>query len=396
MTLIVGLAAFSIDAARWQVTHHQAQVAADATALAAANCLASTKCTQTTTTGDAATKADAIANQNGFPNSAVSISFTSSTVTVSVSTAVSSTFATLFGISATTSARATASYNTNTSYSSTCAVTGSTSCLSLFAGNPLCPSSSPSYNVGLDLVTNDSGGGSSTMSNVFTNGYYYNDASSGSYSGSYVSCAQDFESKPNRSNFTTVPATLPYPEPWSKPSCTNTAASWTSFSGPGVYCVTSGPSGGCSSTGSNTSTGSTSGYIDVNMSSLPSGAYEFVGPCVVLNGSNSNVTNISGQPLVYGTSNITTMATSTALPTCTLNDGSNGTSTWLTGNGSSLEAPIYDQCGTFEETGNNGFIGFVEAWNIAIDKNNTITGDGPASASGGGVTITPGGDSLTS
>jgi hypothetical protein len=119
---------------------------------------------------------------------------------------------------------------------------------------------------------------------------------------------------------------------------------------------------------------------------------------VVLNGTSSTVTSFAGEPLVYGTSNTTTAATSTALPTCTAaaNNGSAGTSTWLTGNGSSLNAPIYDQCGTFEETGNSGFQGFVEAWNIAIDKNNLVTGTGPVSATDPQTQTSPGGDTLVS
>ena len=40
MSVLVGVAAFGLDAASWMVKHHQAQVAADAAAMAAAHCLA--------------------------------------------------------------------------------------------------------------------------------------------------------------------------------------------------------------------------------------------------------------------------------------------------------------------------------------------------------------------
>ena len=41
------------------------------------------------------------------------------------------------------------------------------------------------------------------------------------------------------------------------------------------------------------------------------------------------------------------------------------------------------------------FTGFVEAWNIVVEKNGGVTGDGPTSAgTGGGEVDTPGQDSL--
>ena len=40
MTVLLGVAAFGIDAATWMAKHHQAQLAADSAALAAAHCLA--------------------------------------------------------------------------------------------------------------------------------------------------------------------------------------------------------------------------------------------------------------------------------------------------------------------------------------------------------------------
>ncbi len=40
MTVLLGVAAFGIDAATWMAKHHQAQVVADSAALAAAQCLA--------------------------------------------------------------------------------------------------------------------------------------------------------------------------------------------------------------------------------------------------------------------------------------------------------------------------------------------------------------------
>jgi hypothetical protein len=117
---------------------------------------------------------------------------------------------------------------------------------------------------------------------------------------------------------------------------------------------------------------------------LTGSGFEFVGPCVTVTGSTAPQ-NISGQPLVYGTSNILTYATSTSLPTCAVNDGSNGVSTYIDGSNAVLGGYVYDQCGTVEATGNGTSIGFVEAWNIDILKNN-VTGTGPTTVNG---VITP-------
>jgi hypothetical protein len=335
---------------------------------------------------------------------------------VTVQSTTPAEFGKLFGIqSANTSARATASYNTVPGSLPMCgAVTGGSNCYSLFAGNNVCPSpdptiSSSSYDyVGLDLVTQDSGGGKSTMSEMYGNGYYYNGSNSSSSSfkvttvgtGTTPSCNPTLSA--STSTYQTVSKALPYPEVWTKPTCTSThtASSWTTTSinsagyGPGVYCTTATATQTCAHDGT------AAGDIAVNMSQLTSaGGYEFVGPCVSITGWSTTATNITGQPLVWGTSNIQTTngtldyATSAALPTCIKNDGTNLTSTFL--DGSPTQAPtIYDQCGTAEITQNSGYTGFVEAWNISVDKNNGVTGNGPTSITGPGPAL-PGADSLT-
>jgi Flp pilus assembly protein TadG len=404
MVVILGMCALAIDVGQWYVKHHQAQVAADATALAGANCLATGKCSQTTwPTGDTATQMQKVATPSGVTISSVTIS--GSTVKVTAQNTVTAPFAGVFGIgTVTTSATATASYKSGSGINFTCTATGSAACLSLFAGNKTCPSPAPtipSNFVGLDLVVNDSGGGSSNMQNMFTNGYYYNGGNSNSstFTTTEVGTGSPHcgtEQKPT-TTFSNVSSAVPYPAVWSKPTCTYTATSWTTTSvasdGPGVFCITSGTTPSTCTDG-----GTGSGTIDVNMAStspaLTTGGYEFVGPCVTIAGLSATATNISGQPLVYGTSNTTTAATSTALPTCVKNDGTNLTSTFL--DASTTDAPpIFDQCGTVEATGNGGYVGFVEAWNIAIDKNNNVIGNGPTSITGGGENPTSGSDTLT-
>ena len=64
MTAMLGMAAIGIDVSTWYQKHHQAQVVADAAALAAANCLAhpntgpSPQCSSSTDTTDATTVAE--------------------------------------------------------------------------------------------------------------------------------------------------------------------------------------------------------------------------------------------------------------------------------------------------------------------------------------------------
>lgn len=417
MGLIVAMAAFAIDVGQWYVGRHHAQVTADATALAAANCLASTKCTQTTAGGDAETAADTVANANGFASSSVSYSFSGYTVKVTVQSTTPAEFGKLFGIqSANTSASATASWYTTPGSDPVCAATGASNCYSLFAGNDVCPNPDPTINstgfdyVGLDLVTQDNGAGHATLSYVYSNGYFMSNANSSASQFSVTTvgttspaCTESPGSA--TATYRYVPNVIPYPEVFTEPTgaaCKFSAASWTTATvaaknSPGVYCVNATPTTACSNGAS------ASGDIDVDLSSttLAAGGYEFVGPCVTIAGwsSNNSRTNITGQPLVYGTSNIQTsngtpdFATSSALPTCVKNDGTNLSSTFL--DGSPTEAPtIYDQCGTAEITQNSGYTGFVEAWNISVDKNNGITGTGPT-AVGGGSSPLPGGDTLS-
>ena len=418
MTLIVAMAAFSIDVSQWYVGHHRAQVAADATALAAANCLASTVCTTTTATAgsDTETAGNNVADGNGFSN--VTYSFPgSNTVKVTVNSTSPASFGGLFGIhSVNTSASATASYNTIQNSSSCSSTAGAPTCYSLFAGNNVCPNPQPTITnkifdyVGLDLVTQDNGGGGATVSQVFSNAYFMSNAQSSASSfivttvGSGSPACTESPGKGN-ATYLYVPKALPYPEVWTEPTgaqCTFSAASWTTASirtdGPGVFCVNATPTTTC------TDGGTATGDIDVDLSSLAAGGYEFVGPCVTVAGQSKKATNISGQPLVYGTSNIQTsdgtasgtpdFATATALPTCVKNDGTNLTSTFL--DGIPTQGPmIYDQCGTAEITSNGGYTGFVEAWNISLDKNNAVIGNGPTSISPGSGVPLPGGDALT-
>jgi Flp pilus assembly protein TadG len=87
--VMFAMAAFVIDLGGWLRQHHQAQVGADAAALAAANCLGnpqagSPTCASNADTGNATSAATAIATDNGVSSAAgdVSIDTTQQTVTV--------------------------------------------------------------------------------------------------------------------------------------------------------------------------------------------------------------------------------------------------------------------------------------------------------------------------
>lgn len=132
MTLIIGVAALAIDASSWFVTHHHAQVAADAAALAGANCMAQGGTVSSCSTGSTAPAT--IVGDNGFSTQSVQFNVPSDgEITVAVSGSGSTTFASAVGVgSPSISARAVASWQ-----QSDCATAGS-SCAFIYAGDNVC------------------------------------------------------------------------------------------------------------------------------------------------------------------------------------------------------------------------------------------------------------------
>ena len=84
MVVVLGMAAVAIDVATWYQKHHQAQVAADAAALAGANCMATGSCTSSSAPGIA----QSMCGNNGVATSDcnVSVNVSASTVTVTATT----------------------------------------------------------------------------------------------------------------------------------------------------------------------------------------------------------------------------------------------------------------------------------------------------------------------
>ena len=114
MVVILGIAALAIDVSQWYAARHQAQVTADAAALAAANCMASGSCTSNT---DAQNMAISYAGKNGATITASNVTFpTSSTVEVSVPAQEGNFLSSAVGITPqTTSESAVASWTSSTS-----------------------------------------------------------------------------------------------------------------------------------------------------------------------------------------------------------------------------------------------------------------------------------------
>jgi hypothetical protein len=181
MTAVVAITAFAIDAAGWYERHHQAQVVADAAALAAANCLANPghsssiningtatpvpACTSGTDATDATTVADDYAAANGVtivnPTQQVQVNTTSDTVTVSASATSPSLFASMFGIHTTTqTAGAQAGWQAATTTSATCSTPGA-GCSAIYAGytpNPVNSTTCSEPGAGLVIGTQSGGG----------------------------------------------------------------------------------------------------------------------------------------------------------------------------------------------------------------------------------------------
>ena len=107
MLVVMGMAAFGIDVATWYQKHHEAQVVADAAALAAANCLAHPNtgptgytCSSATDVAGAQAVAVYYAAQNGVTITAgqVNVDTANGKVTVNANATAPTFFARLFGI----------------------------------------------------------------------------------------------------------------------------------------------------------------------------------------------------------------------------------------------------------------------------------------------------------
>lgn len=417
MVLIFAVAGFAIDVGQWFVKHHQAQVSADAGALAAANCLAFQRCSSFVTSAghDSYDKAVQYTNADGVPLASNGVSFNTNnkTVTVTTSAAAPVTFAGLFGIHPTATATATATWSRGTLP------------FSLYAENQTCGVGSASPHNPLGLYLSGTGGGGNTVYGLYANGEYYNSDNSNNtfFNGEvHTGCGTGLQTQggcngaPKTQNCWTNNSTVNmeasaslypqcFPEPGlattpsvvtsycqtapttTGPSCSyppdgywttkTTAPTRDRITTPGVYCIGSSGSGPATTfSGTCAASSGTPGTIYVDTSTTnsltSSSGYEFVGPCVyVSTASSGTLSGPSGQPLVYGTTGATG-----SLPCTSCNNGS--PDVIISAGGETFGSAVFDPLGTSEFTGNNGsFVGFVEAQNIIETQNNGIFGNGP-------------------
>lgn len=172
MFVVIAIAAAAIDIATWYQKHHQAQVSADAAALAAANCLSressmntsTNTCTAPTDTSSASGVATTMAQMNSIPAQSVSFGKNSTgtvtSVTVTTATQAPPLFARLAGItSANIAARAVAAVT----WKFTDCTTAASGCLMFYAAANTCSSSAPAISIQVGQSDNFNGG-------ILTNG----------------------------------------------------------------------------------------------------------------------------------------------------------------------------------------------------------------------------------
>jgi hypothetical protein len=397
MVVMLGVAALAIDVGSWYQKRHEAQVVADAAALAAANCLANPGvgsgtdvCSSSTDVASAQRVAVDYAASNGLTiNSGNAVvNTTNGTVKVTATNTSPTFFAKLFGIgSASESASATASYTTATSGG--CANPG-VNCYAIFTKD-----SSPS-SVGLSLT----GGGFHINGGIHSNcnlslgggGSQFGPTTYGSASG----CSAG--SGGGGSSFTSGPtaeaATNTWPIDYSTyfPACSGAAC--TGPNGTPSFCTASAPNYNFT-TGSQFGTGGIfcaygtgtpgtpstwNGAISFNNGGFSSTNASFIGGTISQNAGGISLTAydyVSGAsknyPLFYATS-----SSSSAIS--------------LVGGSTTYLGDMFVPNGGVSMTGGGTLTTFIEAQDVTW-TNGGVTGDGPLDT-GSGATTT-GSDSLT-
>ncbi len=443
MTVILGMAAVSINTATWMAKSHHDQVVADAAALAAANCLAHPSttatsvvingsqtsvpaCTSSSDSTDAQTVAVDYAAANGLAITAsqVSVDTTTDRVSVSAPTTSPGLFAQLFGIDrATQAAAAKAAWRTGPG---PCVSPGSggTACGFLFADDTNC--STPSDGIGLSvsgntsvsgtIVSNSNIGGNSNGNISLGNATYGpagNCANSVTYSGH----------NPWSSPPTQAPTDYQYPINYATdfPACgiTGEAACQPSSAGPlagypsfctnaGADITLTGSTNGdstitdniyCASGTGNPSDPSTwNGSITIDLSGSDALYDTFVGGTISFTGSGKDILSACG----YATAGFTAANCAASVPPPVT---ANYPIFYATGSGSSaldvsvsgkqiLNGDMFVPNGgtSLSMSGTKTLTTFVEGYDISAAVSGNFYGDGPTSATG--VGSTGGSDSL--
>jgi hypothetical protein len=434
MTVLLGVAAFGIDAATWMAKHHQAQVVADSAALAAAQCLASPghaetmilngtqtsvpSCTSSSDSTDADQVAIDYAAANGLTITASNVTITGNTVKVRAPATSGGVFSKVAGISSTSqSAAAGASW---TSTSGVCTNPGSTSgCDFMFAENSNCSSTSN----GIDVTAS---GNSTVDGNIQSNGNLdviasgnISLGSGGSYgpNGSYTCSSSNTYSghNPWGTPPTQAPADIPFPIDYTKdfPACSGISCQsngYPSFcTNAGTNITLTGSTNGdsvindniyCASGTGNPSTPSTwNGTITIDMSGKNVLYDTFVGGSISYTGSGNDTLS----PCGYAVSGYTAGNCGSSVPTpVTTNypefyatgSSSNALAVTVSG-GQTFSGDMFVPNGTADLTmsGNKTLTTFIEGNNISITMSGTMQGDGPttngvSAGSNGNVQLT--------
>jgi hypothetical protein len=431
MSVLLGMAAFAIDASTWMLHHHQDQVVADSAALAAANCLANPgksagsitingtltpvpTCSSSTDTTDATTVAEDYAAANGVTITAsqVSIDTTNDQVTVTPSSSSAGIFARLFGVTkATQSATAKAGWKPN---SGSCSTPGA-ACGFLFAHDSNCSASSSN---GITLHDN----GNATVSGTIVSNGNITGNTDGNISlgtGTYgPGCPYPTLTYNGHNPWTTPPtqatSDVPYPIDYSKDfpacstggsgatACNNGYPPWCTHVGGnitlsdksgtngdtpqsnGIYCAVG------SGTPSDPSTWN--GSISVTLTGSNTYYDTFVGGTITFTANGSDVLSSCGYAVsgfTAGNCGSPVAPTTTNYPifyaTGTTNTQCSTSSSALcvsVGGKETINGDLFAPNGTadLEANGKKTMTSFVEANDIIANIGGTFTGDGPSSS----------------
>lgn len=413
MFVIIVIAAFAIDIATWYQKHHQAQVSADAAALAAANCLSresslntsTNTCTSPTDTASASAVATTMAQRNSVPVQSVSFGTNSSgnvnSVTITTATSSSSLFARIVGITSTNiSARSVAAVNWKFT---DCSASGP-GCLMFYAAANTCSSSSPAISIQVGQSDTFSGG-------ILTNGNIDDSyGNGGTFTGPVTyGAGSACSTTTGTTNFKgtlsggSTQQTTNFGTSSSPNWLINYATQFPACGATGTYACT-GPAAGSANTPSYCTYASTS--ANWSPATVASGVY-----CAVGSGTPSNPATWNGSISLTSNNGSSTSPIPITLIGGNVSLGSNswyqpsmnnlvayatGTSSSAfsaTGGNLNFTGDVFVPNGGASITGGNvNFTGFVQAQTIVDDGGNQ-TGAGPAYS--GGPTLIPGTDSLS-
>jgi Flp pilus assembly protein TadG len=410
MSVALGFAGISIDTASWYQKHHEAQVVADAAALAAANCLANpgvgptgNVCSSSTDVSDAQQVAVNYAALNGLTitSSNVNVNTTNDTVQVTAPNTSPTMFARLIGINNTTqTASSTAGWS-----SGPAACNGTLQkeglCYAIYAAGSTCSSSNGVVVSGSNMTINggvhSQGSFNISGSNVTFNGpvTYSSGNCSPSESGSNLSGAYTPTAGDNEpSSYWPVNYATVFPACSTAAGTCTTSAAANGVSGSPTYCTqaTTSSSGFTFTTVGETPQTPTSGNIycaigsgTVSNPATWNGPIIFSGINVGSSGSPTAITLIGGYVQISG-SNVYLQPDASASNCQVYAAGANSSGYGLYVSGSNLgfSGSIFSPDGTINTGGSNiTTTGLLEGQNVDASGLN-ITGDGPDAAGSGG------------